>query len=115
MNHKHAYKIESIGDDRTVHKMSCACGDVKWSGCKVMRRFEVRRSSMNLTTGNTTQLDTKTLVQLCASPLFTEEDKHLGVCASCRGGWEIADNMFASEEERIAACGTGPTKIGSRP
>jgi hypothetical protein len=74
-----------------------------------MRTMLVRHQTMNLATGaiiTVTEGKSEWRTEPCGVPLFGDEAKRLGVCASCREGWTDPENRPATPSE-IAAKGGG--------
>lgn len=61
--------------------------------CIMPRRWTVRRSTLNMLTGETTEPGPPEWEEgACGAPLFSEAERDTGVCKSCLGGWTHPEN-----------------------
>lgn len=73
-----------------------------YSACSIIRTKDVEIGHFN-SDGVFVMDRIETRVEPCGTPLFTNLETTTGVCRSCREGWEVEDNVFASPEERTRA------------
>lgn len=73
-----------------------------WSACRVLRVVVERYHGLNSVTGEITA-DVKpaaTVIKGCGTPIFSGgfdgRGREDGVCASCRNGWSVEGNRFAT-------------------
>lgn len=100
-------RLETLLDDVPTCK--------SYATCRIMRIKIVRHGRLN-SAGETVITHGETVTEPCNTPLFEETDRRLGVCRSCRRGWETGANKFASEQERAKACPAATdTAEGARP
>lgn len=69
------------------------------NNCTILRRMKIEHGSMSLTTGKVTMDSSEVVTRACDVPLFTDAEKEAGICRACRDGWEVPDNVFASDFE----------------
>jgi len=70
--------------------------------CTIVRRF--KRQYGHFGSGPKMIIDRVEIVtEACGTPLFSDEEKRSGVCNSCRKGWEVKDNRFATAAQRALA------------
>lgn len=73
------------------------------STCTIVRTIVVTHNTMNMVTGEMTAGRKETKTEPCNTPIFTDEERHTGICKACRQGWEVEGNKFASEAEKKRA------------
>jgi hypothetical protein len=76
-----------------------ADGTTYYVTCGVRRIVEIT------TLDSATMLPTETRVETkeCDTPLFGDEERATGICRSCRRGWEVEGNRFATAAEKYRA------------
>jgi hypothetical protein len=73
-----------------------------YSACNIIRVKAVETGHFN--SGVMFEADSmETRIEPHGTPLFTEQETMTGICRSCREGWEVEGNTFASPEERARA------------
>lgn len=60
--------------------------------CRIIRRYLVTHSTVNMQTGEETLGETKWEVGPCNAPLFSNEERKSGVCKACASGWSSPTN-----------------------
>ncbi len=78
-----------------------------FSSCTVKRTFVRTSGKMNARTGELKVEKTETVTEECNVPLFGDHERKVGVCRGCAGGWEVQDNRFADEAEKLRAARLG--------
>ena len=71
--------------------------------CTILRTMRVGQGTLNIATGEPSQMVYHTETRRCGTPLFREDHKARGVCASCARGWSVEDNRFANDAEQARA------------
>ncbi|MYM92500.1 hypothetical protein [Duganella vulcania] len=61
--------------------------------CTQMRRKLVQRKILNLGTGVSSDEGQEWRTEPCNVPMFTDEERQRGTCASCASGWTHAHNF----------------------
>ena len=80
---------------------------VRFTRCTILRTFKVTHTTMSMTGKKPTKKPWSEIVTgPCDTPLFTAGEETTGICNSCRKGWSVKNNHFATEEERIRATGS---------
>lgn len=76
----------------------------QFNTCTIQRIKVIRHGTLNILTGE--MKDTgreETVTEACNTPLFSDDERRIGICRSCRSGWEVKGNKFASREEKQRA------------
>jgi hypothetical protein len=74
------------------------------TSCTIIRTKKVLTHHVNWFTGQDTgPPDADIRTEACGTPLFHEREHSTGICESCRRGWQVGDNRFASSEEKRRA------------
>lgn len=71
--------------------------------CIILRTMEIEHNTLNIETGKWTFLRKSIETKPCGIPLFSTDDRAKGVCKSCKKGWEVDGNVFATEAEKKRA------------
>ena len=66
---------------------------------------DIVRTAVVTSLDSTTMLPTGSRVETkeCGAPLFGDHEYATGICRSCRRGWEVEDNHFATPQEKARA------------
>lgn len=73
--------------------------------CTIQRTFV--RSTGILSGGEFVEVKKETVTEPCGTPLFSPKQQATGICGSCRKGWEVENNKFATEVEKQRATEAG--------
>lgn len=77
--------------------------------CQMIRTFVRTSYQMNILTGEESDHVKHIVTDRCRSPLFGESDQESGYCSGCgEKKWEVPNNRFATESERIEFLKNGP-------
>lgn len=57
-----------------------------------MRKVLVITATMNIDTGESTEVSSRWVDRPCSAPLFNDDRKEAGVCKSCSEGWSDPKN-----------------------
>lgn len=71
--------------------------------CVEMRVVRITHCKLNIRTGQLTDGHSETVTKPCDAPLFSDAERHSGLCRSCASGWSVEGNRKATEAEAIAA------------
>jgi len=78
-----------------------------FNACTIMRTFVRGHYTLKL---NSDEMPVRSgadtvHTEPCNIPLFADPERITGICASCRKGWEVEGNKFATDAERERATG----------
>lgn len=78
---------------------------LQFNACTIVRTFVRQHFTMKFNSDDPpTPAGPDTIhTEPCNIPLFAEPERTTGVCASCRKGWEVEANKFATDAERERA------------
>ena len=62
------------------------------NSCTKQRRYLVTHSTLNMTSGESTQGKQEWIEEPCGKPLFGDEERKTGICKSCASGWTHPNN-----------------------
>jgi hypothetical protein len=79
---------------------------VRHHSCTIVRTFVRTHMTLATDSGELREGHKETVTEACDKPLFLDTETASGVCRSCRSGWEVPDNRFASDAERQRATAT---------
>lgn len=76
---------------------------IESGSCKILRKKHITESKINISTGKKKKGKSYDKTEQCGTPLFSEVEIKTGVCDTCKKGWEVKGNTFASKRQREIA------------